>query len=53
MFIALVPVLVMVVGALVYGLSANPKVQEMGRLAFGAGLLVACWAFAGHAVRLP
>jgi len=32
-------VLVAVVGVLMYALSANPKLQEIGRLAFGCGLL--------------
>ncbi len=32
-------VLIAVIGALVYALSANPKLQELGRLSFGAGLL--------------
>ena len=31
--------LICVVGALMYALSANPKLQEMGRLAFACGLL--------------
>lgn len=31
--------LVALIGALVYGLSSNPKVQELGRLSFGCGLL--------------
>lgn len=32
--------LVCIVGLLVYVLSANPKVSEMGRIAFAMGLLV-------------
>lgn len=31
--------LVCVVGALAYALSTNPKIAEMGRIAFGVGLL--------------
>ena len=31
--------LVAVVGVLMYALATNPKVQEMGRIAFFAGLL--------------
>jgi hypothetical protein len=31
--------LICIVGALMYALSANPKLVEMGRLAFVAGLL--------------
>ncbi len=39
------PAIVAVLGALVYGLSANPKVAELGRLAFGCGLLAFLIAF--------
>ena len=31
--------LIAVIGILVYALSANPKFQEIGRLAYGCGLL--------------
>jgi len=34
------PLLVCVVGLVVYALATNPKVQEMGRIAFAFGLLV-------------
>jgi hypothetical protein len=36
--------LVALVGVLAYALSANPKVQEIGRLAYFAGLLVFLFA---------
>lgn len=39
--IQLVPVLVCIGGLLAYALSASPKVQEIGRLGFAVGLLVA------------
>lgn len=39
MFIYL-SLLVCVIGALVYALSANPKLVELGRLSFWVGLLV-------------
>jgi len=38
--IVLLSLLVCIGGALVYALAANPKVGEMGRIAFGFGLLV-------------
>lgn len=38
--IALIPILVCILGALVYALSNNAKVAEMGRIAFAFGLLV-------------
>lgn len=49
--ISIVPLLVAVVGALVYALAANPKLSEMGRLAFFAGLFVTLLVFAGQVVR--
>lgn len=44
--------LVAVVGALVYALSDNGKVQELGRLAFGAGLLAFLLRFAIESVSV-
>lgn len=38
--VVILPLLVAVVGVLVYALASNPKVQEMGRIAFFCGLLV-------------
>jgi Na+/phosphate symporter len=38
--ILLLSLLVAIVGCLVYALAANPKVNELGRIAFFAGLLV-------------
>lgn len=35
----LLPLLFALVGLLAYALSANPKVQELGRITFFAGLL--------------
>lgn len=32
-------VLIAIIGALMYVLCANPKLQELGRLSFGVGLL--------------
>jgi len=34
------PLLVAIVGVLMYALSANPKLQEIGRIMFAFGLLV-------------
>lgn len=46
MLTASVPVLMVVVGALVYALSANPKLVELGRLSAFAGLIGIAVAFA-------
>ncbi len=42
--------LVCVLGALCYALSNNPKIAEMGRLAFVSGLLVFLLQLPQHAV---
>lgn len=47
-----VPLLVCLLGLLTYALAANGKVAELGRLAFGAGLLVTLFSVAGHVLRL-
>ncbi len=48
----LLPVLVCLLGLLIYALSANPKVSELGRLSFAVGLIVALWQLSGHVLRL-
>ncbi len=47
-----VVLLIALAGALVYALSANPKMQELGRLAYACGLLAACIALAGKTMTL-
>lgn len=41
------PLLICILGALIYALCANPKPAELGRLMFWVGLLV--WLFKGPA----
>jgi Na+/phosphate symporter len=43
--------LIAILGAFLYLLSVNPKAAELGRLAFGCGLLVFLFKFAGELVR--
>lgn len=50
--VAIVPIVTALVGLLVYALAANPKVCELGRLAFGTGLLVTLLVFATRLVHL-
>lgn len=45
--IATIPVLAAIVGLLMYALCANPKLAEIGRLLFFAGILVALFAMQG------
>lgn len=51
--IVLLSPLVALAGALVYALSSNGKASELGRLAFGCGLLVCLWVFASTKVVFP
>ena len=44
--------LVALAGVLAYALSTNPKIQEIGRIAFFCGLLAFLLGFTGHAVSL-
>ncbi len=41
-----IPMVVTVIGALVYGISNNPKGCEMGRIAYAFGLLTTLLALA-------
>ena len=50
--IAIVPALVSFIGALVYFLASNPKVSDLGRLAFFAGLLALMFAMSARVVRI-
>lgn len=48
----LLPLLVAIIGALVYLAASKAETKELGRLAYGAGLLVTLYAFAAHLVKL-
>jgi Na+/phosphate symporter len=50
--IAIVPVLAILLGAITYFAATNPKTAELGRLTFGAGVLVLVYLLSGHTVRL-
>ena len=52
MVIAVVPFIVLVVGALMYALPTNSKVAELGRLTFFAGLLVFLFSVAHVTLHL-
>lgn len=44
----LLPIIVAVVGALIYGFAGNAKAAELGRLIFAAGFAIAVWLNAGR-----
>jgi hypothetical protein len=46
-----VPAVVLVVGCLMYALAANPKVSEMGRIAYFVGLLWLVYEIMGRALH--
>jgi Na+/phosphate symporter len=48
----LVPLLIAIAGALVYGFSANAKLGELGKICFAAGMFAIAFAMTGHAVHL-
>jgi hypothetical protein len=50
--IAWLPLVVALVGLLLYVLSANPKVSTLGLALFTGGVTGICVAFAGRLVRL-
>ena len=50
--IAIVPLLVAVVGLLMWFVSGNGKVQELGRLLFFCGALVTLFVMGGKVVRI-
>lgn len=50
--IAIIPILMMIVGALMFALSANPKVARIGELLFQAGAIAFGISHAGNDVRI-
>jgi len=52
MLVAYLPLLVAIIGLLVYVLASNAKAVEIGRLLFFAGILVTVLTLQGHTVRL-
>lgn len=52
MLIAIVPLIVMIIGLLLYALASNPKVAECGRLLFFCGAFVLTWRLGGETLRL-
>lgn len=52
MLIAIIPLIVLIVGLLMYALAANPKIQEIGRIMFFCGLLALCLAFSRQTLSI-
>ena len=51
--IIVIPLLVFLLGVLMYALAANPKVAEIGRIAIFCGLFVALLVYGHVSVHLP
>jgi len=47
-----IPLLVAILGVLLYALAANPKLQELGRIMFFCGLFVFLLEIGGHTTTL-
>ena len=52
MLIAFLPVVIALVGFLMYILAANVKVVELGRILFFVGALVSTWGVASDTLRI-
>ncbi len=52
MLIAIIPLVVAIIGVLMYALCSNAKLAEIGRLLFFAGLLVCLFVAAKHTLKL-
>jgi len=50
--IAIVPLLVAVIGLLVYVLASNAKVIEVGKALMWCGILVTLFALASHVIKV-
>lgn len=52
MTLAIIPFIVLVIGLLMYALSSNAKVAEIGRIMFFTGLLVALHVASGWTTHI-
>lgn len=52
MLLAIFPLLLAILGALVYALAGNPKLAELGRGAYWAGLFALAFTLAAHTVHI-
>ena len=49
---AIIPIVMAILGALAYALSANAKVQELGRLLFAAGVFALAFHLAQRTLAI-
>jgi chromate transport protein ChrA len=48
----IVPAIVAIAGALLYAMSSNAKLAELGRLAYLAAVIALCFAVANQHIRI-
>jgi hypothetical protein len=48
MFFLSIPVIFILIGTLVWAVSANPKISELGRMTAQAGLICLCFSLGQH-----
>lgn len=52
MLIAIFPVILAIVGVLMWALAANPKLAEIGKIMFFCGLFVTTWQAASWNIKI-
>jgi hypothetical protein len=52
MLITIAPLLLAIIGLLIYVLASNAKTVEIGRIMFACGLLVSTWYLGSHMTKL-
>lgn len=50
--IAIIPVVVMLAGLLLYLMASNPKAQRIGEILFSVGAFFTVWVLSGQSVKL-
>jgi hypothetical protein len=52
MLVAIIPVVVALLGLVLWAISANPKVSQIGYVLFAVGVFFTVWALLGRTVKL-
>ncbi len=52
MFIAIIPIVALVLGLLLWALATHPLVKDAGRITFAAGMLVTLFVASHYALRI-
>lgn len=50
--VAYVPLLLALIGLMLYILPVNPKINQIGMILFACGVLVTMFAWSGHSVKI-